>query len=232
MKPFLFILIFVGFAVPVRAYRTVKLIASRDDSDVDAYFLVKIAEDDGITYCAETFYQKGEDPKKKGKKRFIRSSNRAYGEFGRGGRLLKYRRWVPGAGSSIMYMVFRYGSRIRRRVEEVLGGSAKVATLTRGRTIHVVDPIGPGWLVVLLRFKGLKSFKCVNPVTGKVGTEVITKEKKRVILPQRGEIRANVLNFHGHCGEAEAFLTKKGRLIGGKKGNFVLEIPLKSRRKR
>jgi len=232
MKRLIILFILVGFYVPAHAYVTVKLQATVMDSDQKGHFIVKTAVKDGITYCSETFYL-AVNRDKKGHHRFHVSSNRMYGEFGRGGRLIKYKRWLPGAGGSIMYMVFRYGSRIKRRVEEVMGGSAKVNTVTKGRTIHVVDPAGPVWMIILLRNRGLKSFKCINPVSGKVGTEVITKQNAEVILPQRGQVKVNIVHFGGACGEADAFLNKRGRLIGGKIGKYTLESAIpKVRRKR
>jgi len=226
MKRLIFFILIL-FTLPVYAYRTVTLQATMADSDQKARFVVKTAfnKEDGITYCSETFYLAKEESKK-GRHKFHRAANRMYGEFGRGGRLVKYKRWLPGAGGAMMYMVFRYGSRIKRRVEEVLGGSAQVKTVTRGRTINVVDPNGPGWMVIMLAYKGLKSFKCINPVSGKVGTEVITRQKSDVILPQRGQVSVSIVHFGGACGEADAFMNRHGRMIGGKIGKYTLEIPL------
>ncbi len=223
MKYLVFFVI-TAWMVPVYAYSTFVLDATDTNTDSKARFVVKTAsdKDTGITYCSELLYVAGEQDKN-GKYHYSRTTNRMYGEFGRGGRLLKYKRWLPGAGGSIMYMVFRYGSRIRQRIEEVIGGNAKVRTITRGRTIHVVDPQGVGWMLILLRYRGIKSFKCINPVSGEVGTEVITSQESEVILPQAGQVKVKVLHFGGACGEADAFLNKHGHLIGGRVGKYTLE---------
>jgi len=220
------ILFFIS--ISARAYETHVFEVWKDSSKFGK-LIVRFAYDKkkGDTYFSEALYVKKKVPT--GPKGVLKektvSIRRAWGVYHRGMRLGQYRRWIPGDGGMLMYMLFRYGRRIKQRVASVLGGSAKVRVATTDRRVKVVDPYGIVQGILLVRAK-LKDFKCINPVSGNTGDAHVVSYKKDVNFPLRGELSVQVKEITGSCGRLFLYYSHH-RLIGGEIEGFFVEVPCK-----
>ncbi len=220
----LIILLIITTPLTLMAYETHQFKVWDDEQNKIGWTVIRITTEKGITYASEAVYTKRKVPTgpKNTPKEKILSIRRAWAVLHRGLRLGQYRRWIPANGQMTMFMLFRYGRRIKQRIESVLGGNASVKVVTRNRAVKPADPYGIMWALLVRRLKK-KQFQCINPVTGTTGEETISYTEKQVDFPLRGTLNVKAQVFSGDCANIELYFHKR-RLIGAHVQGLFFEL--------